>query len=155
MRAFLFVTIATVVAVCATGSSLTPAQLRAMQKRTFESTTYDIVYRSFKTVLQEDGYTLRKQDPAAGLLVAYSQKSNRFWASMSEQPSYRTGEGFAVLVRIDRVDGRAVESTLTLRKLEQFSMGGQDTEDILEGPLYARLYAKVRAEIERRKASRR
>ncbi len=143
------------VAACATQPQMSTGQVRAMQMRTFEDTTFDNVFRAFKTVLQDEGYQIKNQDLEGGLIVATIQKTdkmagwNSFWGGNNS--NHRTGEGFEVSVNMEKV-GKVVESRVSVQKVEQFSMGGQQGDVVLEPGIYKSLYEKVNTEVQRRKA---
>lgn len=143
---------------CATAPQLSPIQRRSLQMRTFDNSSYDNVFRAFKTVLQDDGYVITNQDLNGGLIVANIQKtdnSSAFWAALSgnHNQNYRTGEGFQLSVNLEKINKTTVESRLIIQKLEQYSMGGQQGHEILDPEMYKSFYDKVRVEVERRKAS--
>lgn len=140
---------------CASTPELSPMQRRAIQTRTFENASYESVFRAFKTILQDEGYIIKNQDMQGGLIVATIQHTARggaFFAAFSGNPNYRVGEGFEISINLEKVSNVIVESRLTIQKLEQYSMGGQQGRVILDPELYASFYNKVRTEIERRKA---
>jgi len=140
---------------CATAPQLSSAQRRALQMRTFENSSYDNVFRAFKTVLQDEGYIIKNQDMNGGLIVATIQKTDQsgaFWAALGGSKNYRTGEGFELSVNLEKVNPTTTESRLTIQKLEQYSMGGQQGQEILDEQMYKAFYDKVRVEVERRKA---
>ena len=149
-------TLATLVFVagCQTQPKMSTAQIRAMQTRSFEDTTYDNVFRAFKTILQDDGYQIKNQDLSGGLIVATIQKTDGMagWNSFfSSGQNYRTGEGFEVSVNLEKV-GKTVETRLTVQKQEQYSMGGHQGDVILDPGIYKTIYEKVTTEVSRRKA---
>src|SRR5205814_2233567 len=135
--------------------TLSAVQRRALQMRTFEQTSYDNVFRAFKTVLQDEGYILRNQDIAGGLILATIEKTDKgagFWAALSGNKNYRTGEGFEVSVNLEKINANAVETRMVVQKIDSFSMGGRTGEEILDPEIYKALYDRVRTEVERRKA---
>ena len=141
---------------CASAPQLSPQQRRAIQMRTFEKSSYDNVFRAFKTVLQDEGYLIKNQDMSGGLIVATIEKtdsSSSFWAALGGKQNYRTGEGFEVSVNLERVNETIVESRLTVQKLEQYSLGGRQGHEILDPQIYQALYKKIMVEVERRKAA--
>lgn len=143
---------------CATMAPLSPSQRRAMQSRTFEETSYESVFRSFKTILQDDGYIIKNQDLSGGLIVATIEKTDNsglFLANFGSSPNrsnYRTGEGYEVSINLEKLNEKTIESRLTIQKVESYSQGGKNGYEILDPQLYKNFYEKVRVELERRKA---
>lgn len=141
---------------CASKPEMSTAQIRAMQLHDFESTTYENVFRAFKSVLQDQGYQIKNQDLAGGLIVATVQKTDsmagwhRFWGG--NDSNFRTGEGYEVSVNLEKVGKAVVESRVSIQKLEQYNMGGSQGDVILDPEMYKNLYQQVRTEVERRKA---
>lgn len=141
---------------CATTPELTPQQRRALQVKTFNDTTYDNVFRAFKTVLQDEGYIIKNQDMQGGLILATIQKTDKgakFMAIMNGDSNYRTGEGYEVAINFEQINKSTVESRLVVQKLETYSQGGSQGNEILEPTLYQSLYQKVATEVSRRSAS--
>lgn len=139
---------------CASQPTMSPQQRRQLQTRVFQHTSFDTVFRAFKTVLQDEGYIIKNQDMSGGLIVATIEKtdsSSGFWAAMAGNHNYRTGEGFELSVNLEKV-GSGVETRMTIQKLEQYSQGGSQGHEILDHDLYQSFYNKVRTEVERRKA---
>lgn len=140
---------------CATTPQLSPQQRRSLQGRTFQDTTMDNVFRAFKTVLQDEGYVIKNQDMAGGLIVAEIQKTDSgsaFWAALAGSNNYRTGQSFEVSVNLEAINKSTIETRLVCQEKSQMSMGGQQGKEILDPELYKTLYQKVSTEIERRKA---
>jgi hypothetical protein len=144
-----------ILASCATKPQLSPQQRRALQVRTFENTTYDNVFRAFKTIMQDDGYVVKNQDLEGGLIVAQIQKTDRggaFFAALGGNKNYRTGESFEISANLEKINKSTVESRIIIQKVESFSMGGQQGDEILDPEMYKSFYNKVKVEVERRKA---
>ncbi len=140
---------------CATVPELSPAQRRALQMRTFEHTSYENVFRAFKTVLQDSGYVIKNQDMNGGLIVAQIQKtdsSGAFFAAFGGNQNYRTGQAFEVSVNLEKVNATTIETRVIIQTVESYSMGGQQGHEILDDKMYKSIYDSVRTEVERRKA---
>lgn len=152
----LIVTLTLFFAACASAPKLSMQQRRALQVRTFENTSYENVFRAFKSVLQDDGYIIRNQDMQGGLIVAQIQKTDKgsgFWAALGGNKNYRQGEVFEVSANLEKVNEKIIETRVIVQKIEQFSMGGQQGEEILDPEMYKALYNKISVEVERRKAT--
>lgn len=140
---------------CVSAPKLSAQQRRSLQMRTFEGSSYANVFRGIKTVLQDEGYVISNQDMNGGLIVASVQKTDgngAFWAAMGGNRNYRTGESFEVSFNLEEVGKNIVESRMIVQKKEQYNMGGQTGNEILDAELYQNLYRKIQVEIERRKA---
>lgn len=70
------IAISFLLAACAVTPPMSPQQIRAMQMRSFESTTYENVFRALKTVLQDEGYVIKNQDMVGGLIVGSIQRTD-------------------------------------------------------------------------------
>jgi len=143
---------------CATVPELSSMQRRQLQSRTFENTSYENVFRSFKSVLQDEGYIIKNQDMAGGLIVASIQKASHsiqpflLTGSSQKNSNYVMDDGFELSVNLEKMNELTVESRLTIQKVEHFSQGGQQGREILDQELYKAFYEKVKVETERRKA---
>jgi hypothetical protein len=143
------------IAGCATTPQLSPQQRRALQTRTFQDTNMDNVFRAFKTVLQDEGYVIKNQDMAGGLIVAEIHKTDggsAFWAALAGTNNYRTGQTFELSVNLEAINKSTIETRLVVQEKSHMSMGGSQGKEILDSELYQTLYQKIATEIERRKA---
>lgn len=141
-------------AACAVTPAMSPQQVRAMQMRSFESTSYENVFRSLKTVLQDEGYVIKNQDMAGGLIVGSIQKTDSmsgFNMVFNAGKNYRTGESYEVSVNLEKI-GKTVETRMTIQKMDSYSMGGTQGNPILDPETYKNIYEKVSVEIKRRHA---
>lgn len=141
---------------CATVPPLSPQQRRSMQTRTFDDTSYENVFRSFKTVIQDDGYIIKNQDLQGGLIVATIEKTAAFaempiFIAKSSEP-YKTSDGYEVSINLEKLGEKVVESRITIQQTSQYSQGGKTGKEILDEKLYKALYDRVKLEVERRKA---
>jgi hypothetical protein len=155
MRNWLAIAALSAMVGCATAPQLSPAQRRSLQMRTFEHTTYDNVFRAFKTILQDEGYIVKNQDMAGGLILATVEKtdnSGAFFAAMGGHSNYRTGEGFEVSVNLEKINPTTVETRMIIQKIDSYNLGGKQGREILDEQLYKALYDRVKVEVERRKA---
>ena len=140
---------------CAT-VTLSPQQRRALQVKHFKS-SYNNVFRAFKTVLQDEGYIIKNQDMEGGLIVAHaSKKSSGFLSTMSvlggDDNNFQTGVTFEVSVNLEKIRSNYIESRVIIQQMESFSKGGARGEEVVSPKLYQNIYSKVRIEIARRKA---
>ncbi len=141
---------------CASGPEISMQQRRAMQMRSFES-SYDNIFKSFKSVLQDEGYIIKNQDYPGGMLLAQKEtESGGGWAgvlsSMGGNNNTVTGKGYEVSVNFDKISKNNIETRLTLQGITSTSMGGKQGREIVEPKLYKSIYDRVIVEIERRKA---
>ena len=139
---------------CAT-VQISPQQRRAMQVRYFES-SYNNVFRAFKTVLQDEGYIIKNQDMNGGLIVAHASKASStgtvMLAILAGQSNYHTGTTFEVSVNLEEVRKKHIESRLIIQSVDAYSMGGSRGNEIVDPKLYKNFYSKVMVEVARRKA---
>ena len=136
-------------------TSLSPQQRRVLQVKHFES-SYNNVFRAFKSVLQDEGYIIKNQDMEGGLIVAHSSKStgsgSAILAALSGQQTYQTGALYEVSVNLEAIRKQYIESRVIIQKIESYSMGGSRGYEIIDPGLYRNIYSKVMLEVARRKA---
>jgi hypothetical protein len=155
MRLVLTLAALALVVGCATTPELSPQQRRALQMRTFEDTNMRNVFNAIKTVLQDEGYVIKNQDFEGGLIVAQIQKadnSSAFWAGLSGNSNYRTGQLFEVSVNLEAITPTTIETRMIVQESVQMSLGGTSGREILDEKLYQGIYQKIKVEVERRKA---
>ena len=141
---------------CQHSSRLSPQQRRALQVKHFKDSSYDHVFRAFKSVLQDEGYIIRNQDMQGGLIVARASKgasaTSAFLAALAGSQNYRTGDMYEVSVNLEEIRKNYVESRVIIQRVSSYSQGGQSGQEILSPELYRNIYAKVFTEVARRKA---
>lgn len=139
----------------ATAPKFTPQQRRALQMRTFEA-TYDNVFRSVKTVFQDEGYIIRNQDFAGGMILAQKETATsggaQFLAAFGGNKNYRTGTGFEVSLNLDKISKTSIETRMTLQTTSKTSLGGSSGRELLKPEVYKSLYDKIIVEVQRRQA---
>ena len=142
---------------CVTTPQLSPQQRRSLQVRNFES-TYNHVFRAFKTVLQDEGYIIKNQDMQGGLIVAHNSKPTgggmAVLAALGGNENYHTGTTYEVSVNLEAIRKKYTESRVIIQKVASYSQGGSRGREIIDPALYRNIYAKVIVEIERRKAQK-
>ena len=140
---------------CAT-TQLSPQQRRALQVKQFKDSSYDNVFRAFKTVLQDEGYIIKNQDMTGGLIVAHSSKpismGRAILAGLSGQRNHQTGTTYEVSVNLEEINKSYVESRVIIQQVASYSQGGSQGAEILSPELYKNIYTKVSTEVARRKA---
>ena len=150
---------------CTTVPKLSPQQRRALQVRHFEN-SYNNVFRSFKTVLQDEGYIIKNQDMEGGLIVAQASKqvSRGFWnyaaaftsgLSGRQSNDYRTGTSFEVSVNLEEVRKNYVQSRVIIQQVDSYNRGGLRGQEVVSPEMYKNIYSKVRTEIARREVQNR
>lgn len=160
MKKLMFAPILLLLAACAIAPPMSPEQRRAIQTRTFSDAGYDNVFRSFKSILQDEGYVIKNQDMTGGLITATIDKSAydsgfkvSFGAPQYTAPqNQKMGEEYEVSVNLEKINDATVETRMTIQKVESYSMGGHKGQEVLDENAYKNFYDKVRTEIERRKA---
>ena len=143
---------------CTTVAPLSAHQRRAIQVKHF-NTSYNHVFRAFKTVLQDEGYIIKNQDMKGGLIVAHHSKpsGNRGFmilanALSDRQQNYVTGTRFEISVNLEAIRKNYIESRLIIQQVNSYNMGGSQGTEIINPNLYRNIYSKVRVEVARRKA---
>jgi len=141
---------------CATTSTLSSQQRRTLQVKHFKDSSYNHVFRAFKTVLQDEGYIIKNQDMNGGLIVAHSSKpmsvTYGVLAAISGTPNYQTGTTYEVSVNLEEINKNYVESRVIIQKIASYSQGGLQGREVLSSDLYKNIYTKVLTEVARRKA---
>lgn len=154
-----------------TACEMTPVisqeQRRLMQKRTFD-TSYKTVFRSFRNVLQDEGYIIRNQDYAGGALVTSKVRPTEkrltggqmvaaagiaflLGAYGKDSPERRkTSDTFVVSVTFDRISKRRIETRMTIERGTRDNFGSQEGDEVLDSEMYQHFYNKIKAEIKRR-----
>ena len=151
---------------CQTVAPLSPDQRRALQVRVFSNSSYNTVFRAFKTVMQDEGYIIKNQDFEGGLIVAEGQKPvkttgleilSAISKGLSDDPYYRnqphrTGHVFSWSVNLEKIRDKHIETRIILQEKTLYSQGGQTGREVLEPEIYQNIYAKALREIHRRRA---
>jgi hypothetical protein len=155
MRSIATLSLIFFLASCASVPKLSPAQRRVVQNRIYDRVTVETIFRSFKAVLQDEEAIIRNQNLQDGFILAVIQKTARpgaFWAPLGkEADKYHVGETFELQVNFTRNKAGAVETRLSIERLEPFTLAGEKGEEILSPELYTGLYQKVQIEMERRR----
>lgn len=125
---------------CTSVPSISPAQRRALQMRTFEKASYENVFGAFKKVLEDSGYQIKNQDMSGGLIEALFQKNK---ATTGSHPSL--DKSFQVSVNLEKVNKVTVESRVSIQTTES-------GHEIFDEKIYQNIYDPVHVEIERHKA---
>lgn len=137
------------------GPQLTPQQRRALQVKTYD-TSYDNVFKAIKTVFQDEGYIVKNQDFAGGLILAQKETTagagNAFWAAMAGDKNYVTGTGFEISANMEAINKNTTEVRLILQSKTTTSLGGSAGRELLQPEVYRAIFEKIVVEIERRKA---
>ncbi len=159
MRNFLSVILLIVLAGCSTVPPMTKQQKRAIQMKNFE-TSYDNVFKAFKTVLQDDGYIIKNQDFEGGMLLAQKERDinegksgfGKFMSVMARSKNDPTGKGFDLSVSFDKINDKTTETRLILQEMTKWSSGGSKGREVVDAPLYKAIYDDVAIEVKRREA---
>ncbi len=155
-RAFLILSGVLIFSGCMSmGPKFTPQQRRALQMRTFE-TSYDNVFKAFKTVFQDEGYIIKNQDFAGGMILAQREVSqsgfNLGGIFAGANSNNVVGKGFEVSISLDKLNANLIETRMTLQSLVKTSQGGSSGREVLDVDTYKALYDKVNVEVQRRMA---
>jgi hypothetical protein len=143
---------------CATTPKMSMQQRRSLQMRSFDA-SYDNVFKSTKSVLQDDGYIIKNQDYQGGMILAQKETSTRSsWTgilgvmSAGNNKNTVTGNGYEVSFNLDKISKNNIETRLTLQQATFMSNGGKSGKEIVDAKLYKSIYDRLSVEIERRKA---
>ena len=135
---------------------ISPQQRRAMQTKTFRDTSYNNVFRAFKTILQDDGYIIQNQDYNGGLITAEAQKTNftaLFFSKIGNNSGdSAVGKSFQVTVNLEKISEKIMETRLIIQEKTQYQRGGVTGKEVIDPKLYRTIYQKVSVEIKRRQA---
>ena len=139
----------------ASAPKLTSQQRRALQVRTFE-TTYDNVFKSARTVLQDEGYIIKNQDFNGGLILAQKETSTSsgtvFLTNLGGNQNYVTGKSFDISFSLEKINKNLTETRMTLQNSTKTNLGGVSGREIVDTEVYNALYNKINVEVQRRKA---
>ena len=161
MKKILFyssVLITTVLASCSTTKQLSPNEMKSMTTKQFEA-DYDVTFRAAISLLQSEGFLVESSNKETGLINANKRIEQKKFgyqeaASMSK-----------LMVYIDAINNTLTEVKLTIyegshtkESVWASSYGNQRTKDkeamVQDAAIYGAWFNNLRAEIERRKASR-
>lgn len=144
---------------CVVKPQMSPQQRRALQKRSYDYSMKN-VFNAFKTVLQDEGYIIRNQDYAGGMILAEKQRAANnggaaflsILAGGRSSGDYTTSEGYTVSVSLEGINKSTTETRMTLEKVSRSSRGGQSGGELLDPVIYKSLYQKIDVELKRRAA---
>lgn len=138
---------------CATRPKMSPMQKRAMQSRTFNS-SYDNVFKAFRSVLQDEGYIIKNQDYEGGLILAEKGRKTGSFISVFGDPKEERhiGVNYNMSVNFDKINASTIETRVTMQEEDQYSRGSRVSDSINNPDEYKNLYNKVSLEIKRREA---
>lgn len=147
---------------CATRPPMSIPQRRSLQMRTF-SHSLDNVFKAFKSVLQDDGYIIKNQDYAGGMLLAQKETSYGGGTlidiagvfgdvSVRQNQNRVIGKGYEVSISFDAINKNLIETRLTLQQITSMSQGGKRGREVVDAKMYKAIYDRVLIEIQRRKA---
>ncbi len=151
---------------CQTAPQLTSNQRRVIQTKHFVAASYENVFRSFKTVLQDEGYIIMNQDKDGGLIVAEATEtipfSNHTLASktmnhpfmLKTTPPQQTPAVKTLLasINLESVSKDLVEARIVLREKDIYVNGMRTGREIINPRQYRNLFVQVLRQIEYRKA---
>jgi hypothetical protein len=155
---FIFLSLAmAVVPSCALFKPLSPMQKRQIQTRTFTDASYKTVFRAFKTILQDEGYSIKDQDMEGGLIVASREQSrSRLFISSKDKEEkdrdYIVSEGKEVSVNLEPINKKTTEVRMTIHETERFKYSGDRRRVTYYAKYYTNIFNLTRVEVERRKA---
>ena len=142
---------------CASKPTWTPQQRRALQMRSFDA-SYNAVFRSIKSILQDDGYLITNQDYEGGLILAQKEinkSSSAAWKTVVfGVGNYESGKGYQISFNLEKISKSNTETRLTISTNTKRSFGGNTSgEEVVDPKIYKVIYEKLNVEIQRRIAS--
>jgi len=157
-RVFLYLIAVIALSACTTTNRLTPTEMKAISTKQFES-NYDVVFRSVISLLQSEGALVEDTDRETGLIKAVKRIEKKAFGYSENASISKIG------FYIDAINDELTEVKLTIyegtsKKTAAWasSYGQQQTQNkeaIVQDPVvYQTWFNNLRAEIERRKATR-
>ena len=138
---------------CAHTPEWTPQQRRVMQMRSFES-SYRNVFAAIKTVLQDDGYLIKSQDYAGGLIVAKKEADSSvkllgvIAAVLVNDDGKPTRTTFEISFSLEKVSKNNIETRLTVSKYDS----NNNASEVVKPEIYKSIYRNIQVELKRRQA---
>lgn len=143
-----------------TGCETASQKLSPMQKRQITTKmvdgSYNNVYASVMTILQDHGYVIKQTVKDTGLITANVSKDAGFWAkwaSTTNGVSMNAGTKVEVSAVVDNLNTETSEVRLTIEEKQYNSMGGVVRSiQLYEPEVYQTLFNDIRTEVKRREA---
>lgn len=146
---------------CATTPTLSPMQVRAITTRTVEG-SYENIFRSTLTILQDNGYIIKNTDMQTGLIVANVDRDamagKPLWirvlaSSGDDKSSQLQSTVVEVSVTVNKISDTASELRMNIQETDYSRIGGKmDVRQIREPAVYNSLFNDITVEIKRREA---
>lgn len=154
--AFIFIFMLLAFTGCAVGPKLTPMQIRNMTTKMIES-SYENVFRSTMTVLQDQGYVIKNTDMASGLIVANIDKEtsggSQFAQALLIGKIVNKNTVIEVSATINKINETTQEIRLNIQETNYSGSGSKNTiNQILEAPVYQQIFNDITLEVKRREA---
>ena len=141
---------------CETASQkLSPMQKRQITTKMVEG-SYNNVYASVMTILQDHGYVIKQTVKDTGLITANVSKNSGFMTklfSANNGVAMNAGTKVEVSAVVDKLNTETSEIRLTIEEKQYNSMGGVvNSIQMYEPEVYQSLFNDIRTEVKRREA---
>lgn len=154
---------------CETIPSLSSQQKRALQTKIFTGHSYNTVFKSIKSVMQDEGYLIKNQDMVGGLIVAELNSSRLpsktnllllgvatavFSNNLYNNNNSLSGKTYIWSINLEEINKKLTEVRMILHEKEHYSSGGQAGREVVKFELYRNIFNKIVVEINRRELMR-
>lgn len=146
---------------CATAPKLSPMQKRQITTRVIEG-SYETVYQSILTVLQDQGYIIKNTDMRTGLISANidRESSTGSQAVQALFLGYVSNKGSVIdaSIMVNKINNDKSEVRINMQESQygqNSSWGGtskQNVETIYDKEIYGSLFNEIQIEVKRRNA---
>jgi hypothetical protein len=133
---------------CSSQPSWTPDQRLLVQLRLFRGVPKRLVLRAMVTILQEEGYSIRREDPEHGIVTGAKPVAVPA-AGKFRKTRLLQNESFEVALHATENEPGVVETRISVQRLATDSFGEVDGREVLMLSVYRAIYGKVRAEVAR------
>lgn len=159
----LLVTISLFFVNCASSSKpqLSPMQVRELTTKLYES-SYETIFRSCLTVLQDQGYVIKNTDMASGLIVGYADRKTAFGSQLFSALMLgfvaHKGTDIEVSCLVNKINDTSSELRMNIQEAKygqssQFSGNSKTDSNLIRDPkIYKALFDQIGVEIKRREA---
>lgn len=147
---------------CTSQPAITVPQKRAMQTRTYEDVSYDLVFHALKDVLLDEGYMISNQEYQGGFIVGTKQVDmpqngartffNIFSKTHPRDASYNIGETYKFSVNLTKINETITEVRSTLQQITMRNTGASRGKEILNPEFFKNFYNRVLVQVNRLRA---
>lgn len=144
---------------CQSVPKMTAEQRTALQSRQYQNSNLDSVFKAFKAVLLADGFMIKSQDAAGGLIVASVNKQNKVnflgldWNVQSggnHDNAKVLSQTMDISVNIEQVSADLVKANAVIYQVNNYDNGSHDQEEVVDSKVYEDIFAKAQVEVNKR-----